>query len=480
MESEKTKQSTTSAAASTLGVASMLSVMSSVFNREREAGSVVSDSEDEYSQAIGNDNPWNDSNVQNSAIRQPKANNELKPCFKYTHDGATRDEIEVEILTKNDRKFTGSITPLEAKYDIYVGALGFENHDNFDGVRINYKGKLVVTFKLIEPINIDELSAVEHFEFRRKAKINGKEIEEVIGCKIKGVRYRAPTVSAFEDFKQDNGEKVVKIEGCEYRITEEEILAWLSLYGEVTSDLKEDCFRDANQKTGNNRTGNYSITMRLEKNIPQLLPMCGRRIKMYHSGIQKLCTNCFGPHKKQFCTSQEKVPWISYVKDFIEQNDDIPVEFYGRWPELVRKVQEESLGRRPRANTTTSTELADKGGKTGNDEENDSSQREPDRNTAGTSQPKETFKTLENELGPEPTKEGFDIPTTQEAYERMVDRLATVGLEKWEVDKAIEAKTTVYNRACREYKKKITELKKKSDEANKKAKSTRKNSLNKQ
>ena len=112
MESEKTKQSTTSAAASTLGVASMLSVMSSVFNREREAGSVVSDSEDEYSQAIGNDNPWNDSNVQNSAIRQPKVNNELKPCFKYTHDGATRDEIEVEILTKNDRKFTGSITPL--------------------------------------------------------------------------------------------------------------------------------------------------------------------------------------------------------------------------------------------------------------------------------------------------------------------------------------------------------------------------------
>ena len=38
-------------------------------------------------------------------------------------------------------------------------------------------------------------------------------------------------------------------------------------------------------------------------------------------------------------------------------------------------------------------------------------------------------------------KEGFDIPTSQGAYEKMVDCLATVRLERWEVDKAIEAKT---------------------------------------
>lgn len=39
------------------------------------------------------------------------------------------------------------------------------NHDNFDGVRISFRGKLYVTFKLIEPINIDELESVEFFEF---------------------------------------------------------------------------------------------------------------------------------------------------------------------------------------------------------------------------------------------------------------------------------------------------------------------------
>ena len=79
-------------------------------------------------------------------------------------------------------------------------------------------------------------------------------------------------------------------------------------------------------------------------------------------------------------------------------------------------------------------------------------------------------------MGPEPTKEQFDIPTTEEAYERMVDRFATVGMERWEVDKVIEAKTTTFNKACREHKKSVTELKKKAD-YNKVGKHTRKNSV---
>ena len=480
MESEKSKhQSTAPAAVSTLGMAAVLSSISNVFSHN-QAQSVVSDSEEEYLQATGsrNGNPWDEENVNNSQIKNPKTNGiaELKPLFNFTHDGAIRDEIEVEILTKNGRKFTGSITPLEAKYDIYLKALNFGNHDNFDGVRINYKGKLVVTFKLIEPINIDDLAGLENFEFKRTSTANGTIIEDVIGCKIKGIRYREPTVSAFENMRQESGEKVVKIEGCEYRVTEDEILAWLSLYGEVTSDLKEDCFRDVNQKTGNNRTGNYSITMKLEKNIPQLLPMCGRRIKMYHAGIEKLCTNCFGPHKKQFCTSQEKIPWIDYVREFIERNDDIPIEFYGRWPDLIKKINEEStegIYQRRQQNTIQNRDKTPELVQQTNDEPRSTPQ-------STSTQPTETDKSLEAIIGSEPTKESFDIPTTSEAYERMVDRLATVGLDKWEVDKAIEAKTTAYNRACREYKKKITEYKKKAEEGTKRGKNSRKNSLPKQ
>ena len=36
--------------------------------------------------------------------------------------------------------------------------------------------------------------------------------------------------------------KIITIEGCEYRVPDEEILAWLELYGEVLSEVQEDYF----------------------------------------------------------------------------------------------------------------------------------------------------------------------------------------------------------------------------------------------
>ena len=36
-----------------------------------------------------------------------------------TNDGGMRQEIEIDILTNNNAKFVGSITPKEAKYTIY-------------------------------------------------------------------------------------------------------------------------------------------------------------------------------------------------------------------------------------------------------------------------------------------------------------------------------------------------------------------------
>ena len=76
--------------------------------------------------------------------------------------------------------------------------------------------------------------------------------------------------------------------------------------------------------------------MLLEHKIPQLLPMNGRRVKIYHKGIDKLCTNCFEKHRKSDCKAQQKKVWIEYVKDFMTTNDYIPVELYGRWNDLVK------------------------------------------------------------------------------------------------------------------------------------------------
>ena len=481
MESEKAKQST-SAAASTLGMAAMMSVVSSVFSAQG-APSVVSDS-DEDSQSSAQDNPWSTENLNKSQVKSPKKTTnqgKIEPIFGHHHDGSWRDEIEVEIQTKNKKKFTGSITPLEAKHLIYINGLKFENHSNFDGVRINFKGKLIVTFKLLEPINIDELDSVEHFEFNRTASINGRKVEEVIGCRIKGIRYRPMMVSSFDNVKQNDGLKLVRIEGCEYRVTKDEIMQWLSLFGEVTSTLEEDCFRDETDTIGANRTGNYSVLMKLESPIPQLLPMCGRRIKIYHAGIQKLCTNCFGPHKKQFCQSKEKTPWISYVKDFIESNEGIPPEMFGRWVDLVSKISHETnntpvrRGSLSETNGRIETEV-----EVHNEVDASNQLPKPPKSKTNDHTPANFEQRADSEIEiiDEPTQAEFDIPTTTSAYESMVERFITVGLSKKEVDETIKARTTAYNRACREHKKLLME--KKKQEGAKAATRIRRGSIKKQ
>ena len=458
MESEKNKQST-SAAVSTLGVAAMLSAVNAVSQAFSgpSARSVVTDTEDEGSDA--SPSIWNEENLRNSQVRSPKKMDSTKPrvepLFGYRQDGAWRDEIEVEIQTKNKKRFTGTITPTEAKHQIYIDALGFENHNNFDGVRINFKGKLIVTFKLIEPINIDDLDAIEHFDFNRTSTVNGKKFVDVIGCRIRGIRYRPLMVSSLDSAPKDDGKKLVKIEGCEYRVTEDEILQWLSNYGEVTSKLEEDVFRDEVAKDGigdgTNRTGNYSIMMKLDRPIPQLLPMCGRRVKIYHAGIQKLCTNCFGPHKKSTCTNV-KVAWINYVQTFIEENDEIKPEMYGKWIDIVQRVREEATNQHNPQPNQTQQQQDSKTSTTSEDVEILTEVKERESQIIATNE-----QPLEEKC---PTEEDFNIPTTKEAYETMMDMFKTVGLSQSEADEAIKARTLSFNRACREFRKKQTEKKK--------------------
>ena len=82
----------TLAAASTLGVAAILSAVSSDFSEEgAHASSVVSDSEDE---SLSQNNEWNESNLDKSKVKSPKKDH----CsIKYHSDSAWRDEIKVKI-----------------------------------------------------------------------------------------------------------------------------------------------------------------------------------------------------------------------------------------------------------------------------------------------------------------------------------------------------------------------------------------------
>ena len=253
----------------------------------------------------------------------------LEPSDIIKNDKGLREEIEVELKSLDGLAFRGSVTMIEAKHGIYRDCLGFRDFKNFDGVRINYKGVLIVTFKLKEAIDVDVLFPIQNFQFKRKLKIQGRLVDQIIECKIRGLRNQERNEKA--SFKNTvEGVTVVSLEGCDYRVKKEDIEAGLRHWGVLVSDLKETTFNDPHDTEGTNRTGIYCIEMKMSKRIPQIIPLCGRRVKIDYLNIQKLCTKCYGPHFRNICKQESKVQWHDYVEKFMLTHPDLPEGLYGK------------------------------------------------------------------------------------------------------------------------------------------------------
>ena len=118
--------------------------------------------------------------------------------------------------------FRGSLTRQEAKHRIYHEALGCP-FSNFRGVRLGYKGIPTATFMLKKAINIDDLAPFQDFSYeRRYKKGDGTEVVDKIVGKLRGAR----TVTGGEATASfsDEWTRIVKIEGCDYRVSNEMIL----------------------------------------------------------------------------------------------------------------------------------------------------------------------------------------------------------------------------------------------------------------
>ena len=106
-------------------------------------------------------------------------------------------------------------------------------------------------------------------------------------------------------------------------------------------------------------TGTYSVKMRLYSDLPQFVPIHGKRIRLYYRGIRKLCTNCFGGHLRKNCSSP-KVQWVEYVSDFMSKYNHIPEESYGKWSKIVKEWRAanliDSAGSNPEAGTQSNSD----------------------------------------------------------------------------------------------------------------------------
>ena len=265
----------------------------------------------------------------------------LTPVFRTpAPDGPFRDKIIVEILSMDKKEFKGTITPTEARKTIFEDVLGFKQ-DDLAGVKIGYNYGRIVTFKLKQQFDVDDLFEWENFSFERRV---GREVSR-IDCLIRGLRdpsKRKENRSVFVRSAQaqtqnqqysDDGTRVVKISGCDYKLLESEILDWLALFGEVLSEITEEQYEDLDDTESRELppvgNGNYLVTMRLEKDLPNWIPIYGRRICLDYKGNKKQCNWCYGSHLRKYCKN-EKMSLEEYAVRFRVKNPNIPEQYYGK------------------------------------------------------------------------------------------------------------------------------------------------------
>ncbi len=113
---------------------------------------------------------------------------------------------------------------------------------------------------------------------------------------------------------ENQGLKHVKIEGCGYQLSEKELTTWLKLYGRIVGPIKEELIK---YEEGKNSFGNgkYMVEMKLERKMPDLIPMFGKKIWIHYRGIKKVCKSCLA-YQKEPCKSMKK-DWAHFVEDFI-------------------------------------------------------------------------------------------------------------------------------------------------------------------
>jgi len=90
---------------------------------------------------------------------------------------------------------------------------------------------------------------------------------------------------------------------------------WLKLYCTPLSDYKEenivvsDYEEDSEAEAGSGKVqlGISTLSVRVEiyKEIPEFLPIDGKRVRIHYGGITKLCLRCYEPdHKKAECKNE--------------------------------------------------------------------------------------------------------------------------------------------------------------------------------
>jgi len=249
--------------------------------------------------------------------------------------GRMRTIIEVEILEIDKKPYTTNIHEDEAFKLVYKQGLELDRK-NLIGINCQWRGNPIINFRLRNPVYITKLP--ETFEYGKKENMEGglQRIMVVKGI-VKGVK----RPEEYQNRQKESNSVWVRLENIGWKLTHNQIKHWLECYGTLESEVEETKFgRDDSEDEDDDDEpdfgrGNYSVKVRLDKRIPQYLPMFGMKIKIYYRGIAKMCTNCYKTGHIQKDCDELRVSWIEYVTDFINNNEDIPEGLFGRWMKIA-------------------------------------------------------------------------------------------------------------------------------------------------
>ena len=230
----------------------------------------------------------------------------------------------------------GYVTDQEA--NVINMAIGLHDMDNLHGTSF-YRSEnyvLFITYKLKQNMSIQEIDEWLHkfFWFDKVSKagnfdtISGQVVHPPMGENNQETDDNAGySKSGIQSGNLDDT-KEVKIDGCNYELGESEITDWLEHYGTIKSELEE--IATAGDTDGPPiGTGSYTLKMKLNRLIPNVLPMHGLKVKCSYQGVKKQCGNCYDYHKpeKEFKCANKS--FNEYKETFTKNNHDIPLRMLG-------------------------------------------------------------------------------------------------------------------------------------------------------
>lgn len=308
-----------------------------------------------YAEVLAETNRKSTNSIPESTTSQRSQYNKDAGTKSGKETGTHRDQITVDILTIDGQPMKDLLSQKE-RLKVYeqIGLLA----SNYNGVSQGYSGHPTYTYRFKEPIDISLIKNPDVKIHRLKKSQDGTKTKQVIECKVRGIR-AGPEKSTRQESSFDPNVKWVKFEKTKYKLSGDKIKRWLEHYGLVMTEVEEETEKidDISDESDTDEddtllnlgeefkqtlpeiegTGTFKVKVRFNKRPPQYLPTFGQKSRIHYQGIEKICTNCYRKgHIKRNCTNEKK-PWINYVKEYMDEHPTIPEELYGRWSEVVKK-----------------------------------------------------------------------------------------------------------------------------------------------